>query len=669
MNSVIENKNRKFRTVIRILPDLPLELQNRIWDDVIFSNLNLDEILEFIGIHEHLDLIISQHFGTNIFIISRFMNENTQLIITNVNGKILIKSDAFNKLLNLLLSKKIEIQKLTFVREIFEIFTINKDISKLVYFTKELCNVYYNQLIEFQNWETLFLKKVKFLSISSTDDISVIRKKYLRNLEHVVLNIYDYPINLKYIAKFLSFIIKLKNLSKLDIKIAIDKNLELPDCLFEALKLISLTDLEIRIQILDNNLTFKNMKFDWLNEKISPVCQYVTDLSMNVTSESFIDFTPLNNYHKLRKLKISAYYSSTKSGYFKIDNNPNLKSLELYYFDRQMRYSLHQLNGLQSLVLNSCDISPDLLKCLPQNLKTLTLSNCFYKSLTTHNRFTLPTTLSFFKYEMQSLSQEFPDFANLKKLTSLRDITLAISTKVPQVFIENLPNNVRNLNISCLNSETQIDWESMDFSILKHIHGFQMIGKSMEYDLKLLPPNLRELDFRLQVSVFKNKLPIYLEKLNISFMDMHIPICATINSITMGLKYLEILNITGNRLNYDLSRLEYNNLKKIKVSIGHGMFKSKAMVKVGNLPNTLVRFQIASKSNETVLYTPKALVKSNRLAALGILENITDIKESEVSKINLEAGMSRLKIDNVGNKMKNENQKTKSKIKNLLRRS
>lgn len=708
--------NRKYIKTIRILPDLPFELQNSIWTDVIFDNLNIKEVLNVMGIQRQLDFIIYSHFCVNIFIISRYMNENTNLQITNVVGKLLIKSPEFEKLLKLLLDRKIEIQNLSFQREVFEIFTLNKEISKLVYYAKNLCFVYYTQLIEFQSWEKLFLKKIKFLSISASDDITIIKMKNLTKLEHIVLNIYDYPINLKCISKLLSFAVKLKELKKLEIKILIDKNLELPNCLFEALKLISYTELEIRIQILDNNLTYKNMKFDWLNEKIEPVCQYITDLSMNISSEEFIDFLPLQSYYMLEKLKISTYYSNKKSGSFKLKNK-NLKSLELYYFDRQMRYSLNHLTHLYRLVLNSCDICADLISCLPRNLKKLTLSNCFYRS---DNQFLLPVNLDTFKYEMQSLPQEFPNFKNISDLLALEELTLALSTKIPQSFINSLPNNLRIFSISCRNSENQIQWETMDFSVLKKLTCFRIVGKSIEYDLNLLPPNIKQLYFQLEVSVFKNKLPLEIEGLAISFDDNRIPICLTLNNITSDSKKLEHLSISSSRLNYDLSRFEFNNVKKIKLYISHGIFKSRSTVRIGNLPMSLVRFEIISKAKETILLAPKSQVRdpqvqkskhkrsksidsssisissmstntsigssgsssssiggivvdpskySSRMLELGILDGITEVRESEVPKINLEMGMSKLKIDNVSNKMKNENLKTKSKIKSLLRRS
>ncbi|KAG0690540.1 hypothetical protein C6P40_002410, partial [Pichia californica] len=701
--SVLKNADSKrYHETIRLLPDLPLELQNRIWTDAIFNNLNLREILNLTGINPYLDSIIYHHFCVNIFIISRFMSEKTNIKITNVIGKVLIKSNEFEKLLNLLLEKKIKIQNLSFSREILEIFTINKSILKLIYYAKNLCYVYYEQLIEFQKLEILFLKKIKFLSIAAFDNIKLIKMKNMTNLEHIVLNIYNYPINLKCISKILSFAIKLKNLNKLDIKIVIDKNLQLPNCLFEALKLISFTDLEISIQILDNNLTYKSMKFDWLHEKIEPVCQFITDLSMNINSEDYVDFNSLNNYFKLEKLKISTYYSANKSGSFRL-NNKNLKNLELYYFDRQMKYSLKNLTNLNKLVLNSCDICADLLNCLPNNIKNLTLSNCFYRS---ENQFLLPTSLKIFKYEMQSLPQEFPNFINISKLLSLEELTLALSTKIPKIFINQLPKNLRIFSISCVNSEIQIDWNSMNFSILKNLFYFKIIGNSIEYDLNLLPPFIKQLDFQLKVCVFKNTLPSNIKILSITFNDTNIPIFSSLNSIIINLNLLEDLSIFSTRLNYDLTRFEFNNLKKLKLYVGFNVFKSKSTIKIGNLPISLIRFEINSKSKETILFAPKSLIRdsqiknlnklkktksiensnnssltsningiiidptiySNRIIELGILEGITELRESEVSKINLEKGMSKLKIDNVSNKMKNENQKTKSKIKNLLRR-
>ena len=688
--------NRKYTQAIRILPDLPFEIQNGIWTDVIFDNLNLKEVLGMMGIQAQLDFIIHSHFCVNVFIISRFMNERTNLQITNVLGKILLKSPEFEKLLDLLLEKKIIIQNLSFSREVFEVFTINRDLSKLVYYAQNLCYVYYDQLVEFQSWEDLFLKKIKFLSVSASDDITLLNLKNLTKLQHIALNIYDYPINLKCISKFLSFAVKLKDLRKLDIKIVIDKNLELPACLFEALKLVSYTGLDITIKILDNNLTYKNMKFEWLNRKIESVCQFITDLSMNINSETYVDFDPLNYYYQLRRLKISAYYSASKSGNFRLKNK-KLKYLELYYFDRQLRYSLKHLSRLTDLTLNSCDISVNLINNLPRTLKRLVLCNCFYKA---ENKFSLPNNLSYFKYEMMSLSQDFPDFENISSLTALEELSLVMFTKIPQNFLSRLPINLKVLSISCVNSESQVDWSSMNFSILKGLSSFKISGQTLEYDLRLLPPLIRQLDFRLQVSVFKNTLPPSIEWLDITFLDMRLPICLTLNTITADLKLMEHLTIRGNRLSYDLSRLEFNHLKKVTLHIGYGLMKSKAVVKIGILPPSLVRFEIISKAKETVLLSPKAQIRdsnsyvkgrhkrsqsvdssssgssgtidfsrfSNRLIELGILEGDTEVKENEVSKINLDKGMSKLKIDNVGNKVKNENQKTKSKIKNLLRR-
>lgn len=687
---------RKYTQAIRILPHLPFEIQNKIWTDIIFDNLTLKEVLGLMGLQDQMDFIIYSHFCVNVFIISRFMSERTNLQITNVVGKILIKSQEFERLLDLLLDKKIEIQNLSFSREVFEVFTLNREISKLVYFAQNLCYVYYDQLLEFQKWEELFLKKIKFLSVSASDDITVLKLKNLTKLQHLVLNIYDYPINLKCISKFLSFAVKLKDLKKMDINIVIDKNLELPNCLFEALKLISFTDLEITIKILDNNLTYKNMKFEWLNKKIESVCQFITDLSMNINSETYVDFSPLNYYYQLRKLKISAYYSANKSGSFRLKNK-NLKHLELYYFDRQLQYSLKHLSNLIDLTLNSCDISVSLINTLPKTLKRLALCNCFYKL---ENNFSLPINLSHFKYEMMSLTQDFPNFENISELTALEELRLILSTKIPQEFLSKLPPNLKILDVSCVNSENQIDWSSMNFAVLKCLSSFRILGQTLEYDLKLLPPSIRQLDFQLQVSVFKNTLPPTLEGLAITFSDMRLPICLTLNTITANLKFLEHLTIRGNRLNYDLSRLEFNNLKKIRLFIGYGIMKSKAVVRIGILPSSLVRFEIISKAKETLLLAPKAQIRdstqakgrhkrsksidssssgssgpmdpskfSSKLIELGILEGVTEVKENEVSKINLEKSMSKLKMDNVGNKMKNENQKTKSKIKSLLRRS
>lgn len=57
----------------------------------------------------------------------------------------------------------------------------------------------------------------------------------LKNLTHVVLNIYEYPPNIKYVSKIVSYILKLKKLEYFDIKLVIEKAFELPYCLIDTL--------------------------------------------------------------------------------------------------------------------------------------------------------------------------------------------------------------------------------------------------------------------------------------------------------------------------------------------------------------------------------------------------------------------------------------------------
>lgn len=693
-NANVGRKNSsKYLQIIPVLAALPLELQSRIWTTIIFSNLNLKEVLHLLGRYEKLDYIIYAHLYTNTFILSRYMGNLTYLQISNVMGKILLKSDEFEMLLALLLRTKIKIQNLAFQREIFEILDINKYISTLVHYATNICFVYYEQLLELQNWDESILPKIKFLSLSTSNNVSKLKLKNLNQLNHIALNVFEYPIDTKVITKILSLITRLNYLKKLDIKMVVEKELELPESIFIILKRISAIGVTIKIEIMDNNLTYKNMKFDWLNERISGFCEYITDMSMNLNTDEYIDFHALKNYSNLESLKISLYYSTSKAGLFR-PKNKKLKFLQLYYFDRQMKYSIKYLSGLVALCLKSCDISAKVLNSLPRGLQRLEICNCNFDA---DSNLKLPLSLTLLKYEMNNVSKKFPIFQNIGDLQVLDKLVLTTTSQISQSFLDKLPTNLKTLSISCVTSENSDSWRNISFATLKLLQNLQISGNSLEYDLSLLPQRITYLNFQMNVAVFKNILPMFLENLDISFNNAQLPICSTLNLITQNSKALEKLTIRSSRTNYDFSRLEYKNIKIIKIYVGSGLLSSKCIIKIGNIPSSVVRFEIISQTKETVLIVPRSQTKdtrptlghrrkssvdsspslanldsldnSNRLVELGILEGVTEIREAEILKMNIDASMDKLKINNLGNKLKNENQKRKSKLKSLLRRN
>jgi hypothetical protein len=668
-NANVGNNNGfgKQGQILQIIPDLPFEIQNHIWTKIIFENMNLTEILKIIGKYDKLDYIIYFHFSCNYFIISRYMNKLTYLKISNVLDKILLTSSEFEKLLGLCLNKKIVIQNLVFQREVDEVIHLNKKIETLVYYATNLCFVFYQQLLELQNWNIIFLSKIEYLSISASDDLRKLQTGELKKLTHVVLNIYEYPLNIKYISKIVSFLLKLKLLKYLDINFIIEKEFELPRCLIETLKKLSGKHVYISIKILNNNLTYQNMTFAWLANKLESICQYITNMDVTLASNtSYLDFYILNSYVKLENLKISVNYSSSKLGEFKI-RSKILKNLEFSYFDKQLKYSLKNLPNLKELKLFACDITTKIINHLPKKLIKLKLLECYFDPTAL---FKLPEDLKIFEYKESLKVRDFPKIENITELYNLEHLNLLLLHTLSQEFIDKLPNNLKNVNISCQDFKNHINWNSMNFSNLKKISNFQIVGTCIEYDLHLLPRNLTYLNFNLDVSVLKNKLPFKLRKLDITIHDNFNnfnSICYTLNNIKESCTGLEHLIIRSNRLELDFTKLIYDNLKTIKIYIGHGIFSSEANIRIGHIPNSLVEFNIISKANKTVLIAPKLGVLPNNLNKIGILNGINELKEYNVPKINLEIPMNRLKIENVSNKMKNQNQKTKLKFKNLFK--
>ncbi|GMM44903.1 hypothetical protein DAPK24_014780 [Pichia kluyveri] len=652
----------RYLQIIKIIPSLPFELQSRIWNNVIFQNFDLSKIVDLFGHSDQIDYFLNLYFCSKVFIVSRFLGGQTYLSVETVRGSILINSEKFLKLMNLVKNGVIKIQKLAFQREIGDVLALNQQLFTLLESANKLCHVFYDQLEEYRRVNIITLNKIDFLSLSSLDNLTCFKMKELSGLLTIVLNIWNYPVDTKILMKNLMFFIKLKRLNSFTVTVLIDRNLQLPGYLFEALRKIALNGASISVHILDNSLTYQNMKFEWLVERLSDFCYYITDVNISLNSDTFIDLQPLDNYYCLERLKISVLHSNNKNGIFRVKNK-QLKSLSLSYFDKNINYSMKGFPGLIGLNLTSCEVSENIMISIPQTLKFLILSNCYFEP---KMKVILPPGLKHLTYEMKKSSSGFPNFSNFQDLALLNQLKLAISSALPQSFFNKLP---QKLKIMIISADTLIDWLSMDFSNLKSITHFQIMGKSMEYDLKLLPPLVQYLNFKHDVSVFKNSLPATVEVLDISFSDLNIPISSSINEMIRNRNKLRKLVIKGNRDEYDFTRLDYGKLKAIEIHISYGKSNAKIKIKIGNIPITITNFLIFSDGKETILSVPKCeLADHSKLSRIGILEGVTEMKESELPLINIGSGLEKLKIDNVSNRMRNENEKKKQKLKKFLRR-
>lgn len=685
---------------ISLISQLPFELQTNVWTKIVFANTNITDIIDMIGVYDRLDYIIAQYLNQNIVVFSRFLGRETYLFITGVLGKLLICSTQFDKMMNLALHKTFVLQNVSFSRELREVLSLHRALPDIVAMSKNVCFVFYDQLLELQGWDVALFSRIRFLSLNSSDDLRQIDVKSLSKLNHVVMNIHEYPLKKSRLRRFFKFVKLLKALDYFDIRIMVQQDMNLPNVLFEALREIHHLGVRINIQILDNNLTYKNMKFQWLHSKLHDLCEHVSDLSMNLNSDDFIDLSPLNRYHQLRTLKVSLYYSIGKSGIFK-PTNKKLESMELYYFSKSINYSAKHLAGLESLTLNSCDIADGLLNTLPKGLKSITLINCFYQK---KSRVILPAGLQYLKYEMKSVSQDPPEIVNLGSLCHLTKMCLHLTYPVSSSLIQSIPPCLRTLEISCVNSELPINWNIMNFSSLNSLMEFRIQGKSQEYNLRLLPPNIEILRFELDATTLIGRLPRSLRDLDITLFDRNDHTYTTLNGITEGAVVLNKLVIRSGRLHNDLTKLEYRMLKRIKICIHCGNVNAKASVRVGKVPPFLYRFEIVSDTNDTILYAPmsqlvnfdtkasfrgrKSQVSlenvarnidrsfgnigrdhnagiSDRFIGLGILDGVSEVRDGEIPRVGAHSQLGKLYRGYV--KLNNGNHKTKEKIRKFLR--
>lgn len=668
--------NLKYHKILKILSNLPFELNDQIWTVIVFENLELDQIIDIFGKSKDLDDLISRYLFSNVFVISRYMKDHTYLEITNVKGTIKIKSKEFDKLIYLMLNGFINIQNLSFQREIQVIKSLNSNLKTLIDLSDNLYFIYYDQLIEIQQENKELVKKLRFLSISSTDDITKLDLNVLINtIEHLVLNIYKYPIDNKTISNIFKFILKIKSLNRLNINIIVEKEMDLNDYIIQSLnKLSFIKDIKIEIKIFDNNLMVKNLKFDWLNFKLEPISCYINDLTMKLNSDAFIDFKPLKNYSTLKNLKISLDYSPYKSGILKLKNS-KLERLSLYFFDKQFKISLKKLNNLKYLSLNSTEITSILIKSLPLSLKYLKLCDCSSND----ESFELPISLETFKYEIQTLPHlNFPVFENLSSLNLLSNLTVIHALPIEEKFFKNLPKNLINFELESLNSEITIqDWLSkLNLSFLQNISNFKIVNSNnlanlSEYNLNHLPSNIKVLNLNMNNSLFNGKLPKTLEILNITISNINFQLVDSLNLLIPTCFNLETLYIKCNRLNYDLSNLNLRNLKTIKLFINSTLTgnlgnpnKSKISIQIGKIieNSKIAKFEIISNVKEIILIIPNNS-DIGKLKNIGILSNVTELKKIG----NLEMNVNKIKMDNVTGVMKNGNFKTKNKIKNFFR--
>lgn len=313
------------------------------------------------------------------------------------------------------------------------------------------------------------------------------------------------------------------------------------------------------------------MSFNWIDERLDPVCRYVTNFAMTLDSKASIEFQILNNYIRLENLKISVNYSLHKSGTFSLRSR-RLKCLELNYFDKQLKYSVKNLKNLEKITISSSDINTKIINEFPKKLNEQKIIDC---SFDTDTIFNLPEGLRIFEYSASNRVHHFPNIYNINRLKNLQQLKLTVSNLLPQSFIDQIPTSVKNISIQCTAFENNIDWNAMNFSNLKNVLKFEIIGTVSEYGLFLLPMNIDYLNFKLNFLILKNKLPFLIKRLDITFRNSQSSISLIMNNIKKNSKYLEHLIIRSARSNFDLTRLKYGNLKIMNLFIDRGLLNSK----------------------------------------------------------------------------------------------
>lgn len=599
-----------------------------------------------IGFNPLLDKTILGKLSNKTLVVSRFKQPNSNISFKSIHGSLPFKCVNYNKIIDLILNAKIVLQRLQFHREIRRIIALDPRIEKLIELTNKLSNVYTDQVIEIQDLfsNNDISKKINELSISTSDDISEVKFGLLKNVHTCQLNFYHYPIDKKIIFNIFNFALKSSSLKMLKIIITIENNMQFDDEVYEYLNKLTMKDVETIVKVNNNCLTFPQLEFKWLNERLKYYSSHITKLSVNLNTDHIINFTPLKHYYNLQNLDISLYYSIHKEGMFDV-SLPNLKVLKLHYFDKHMLYSLKGMSHLTFLELDSCDINTPLFDGLSETINSLILINCRTNS---SSKFKLPPYLNYLELHSIKLNQDF--FSNLNDIKSLAEFKLISNKEVPVLLINNLPLSLKKLHLNHMGDNFNCD----EFELPVNLKEIKLAGISKKFNLNVIPKSVKTAKLNIQTNLFLNQLPPLLQVLDFETRSTNNTVVEQLKKITEGCQIINHITLRSNQPSIDFTNYAFPNIKSFRFinnQFINGTVNTEiCIIKIGNLPKQLVRFEIVTNTNQTILQAPDNC--ENRLNQLGALESVTSLKP--LSKMDVA-------IKNVGKKFKFNGKKPKLK--------